>query len=222
MKKILFIAVALLTTTFFSCEKETEEISRITYYVDLELKGAEDMAVAVGGTFTDPGFTALENGADVASSVTVDGTVDTSTTGLYVLTYTALNKDGFEKVVHRNVFVVPTGLANVDVSGTYTGMTSNGGPYASATSISKLADGFFVANDFFGGWYTMGRAIGSAYVLKTYFVINADNTITAINTNSPWGPWGVAGGAYNPTTGEISHAVVHSSGYSFDVALIKE
>jgi len=77
------------------------------------------MAVANGATFTDPGATAKAGSTDVP--VTTSGTVNTSEDGVYTLTYTAVNVDGFSVTGFRTVAVYTTAedaIAN-DFSGTY-------------------------------------------------------------------------------------------------------
>ena len=93
-------------------------ISKVTHYVVLTLKGDPIMSVVKGEPFTDPGADALENGA--TTTYTVSGTVDNTTTGLYTLTYTAVNKDGFSSSVSRTVVVIPAHeTPGVDISGSY-------------------------------------------------------------------------------------------------------
>lgn len=73
----------------------------------LMLNGAETITLLEGESYTDPGFTAQDaNGNDVSSSVVVGGdTVNTSSTGTYIITYT-LNLAGSPEVkVTRKVVV---------------------------------------------------------------------------------------------------------------------
>lgn len=143
LKLIQFSVIALM---FSSCAK-TEVIeetattvghSRITNFPLLSLLGDQYMAVAVGGTFTDPGADATIGGEAVA--YTTDGSVDVNTAGVYALTYTAKNSDGFSVSAQRFVAVYDTdaGAAANDFSGTYlrpaTGVTN---------TWTKLAPGVY-------------------------------------------------------------------------------
>lgn len=56
-----------------------------------ELVGEKEITISVGETFTDEGFKAVAFGKDVSNKVEIDGQVDTSTEGTYVLTYTVNN-----------------------------------------------------------------------------------------------------------------------------------
>jgi hypothetical protein len=71
------------------------------------LTGAAALELAVGGTFTDPGATALDDtDGDLTASVVVTGAVDTATEGLYTLTYTATDAAGNTGSVSRLVTVL--------------------------------------------------------------------------------------------------------------------
>jgi aspartate 1-decarboxylase len=93
----------------------------------ITLNGAASMLLAVGGSFTDPGATALDDvDGDISGSVVVGGdTVDTNTAGAYVITYDVSDAAGNPAVqVTRTVRVVvptvisvepPTSVENKDV-----------------------------------------------------------------------------------------------------------
>lgn len=110
--------IALTLFAAFSCEEDkvTEGISSITFYPVITLKGEQWNQVPVGGTFTDPGATATEGETEI--QVKVSGTVDTKTPGVYVITYDAVNKDGYSSTEYRYIGVIsPT--ASVDITGNY-------------------------------------------------------------------------------------------------------
>ncbi|MGQ1787754.1 BT_2262 family domain-containing protein [Saccharicrinis sp. GN24d3] len=222
MKKILFYLFSL-ALIFQGCEKNvsTEDTSRITYYANLDLLGSTDYILEVGGTYNEPGYEADINGVDVSGDVVVTGTVDVSTAGYYPLTYSVANEDGYEKTASRNVFVLPAGLSATDASGVFTGLRVGRTEVASGCTITKLAEGFYYASDFFGGYYEFIAGYGSAYRLPTYFVINADNTLEALTNSSPWGPWPVKEGLFNPATGGFTYQVWNGT-FHFDVVLTKE
>ena len=102
--------------------------SRVTYFPSLELKGDRYVAIPVGGSFTDPGAEATAGGTAVTP--VVGGAINYNTPGVYTLTYTATNSDGFSAVRNRTVVVYSTdaSAAAHDLSGNYlraaTGETS--------------------------------------------------------------------------------------------------
>lgn len=62
-----------------------------------------------GTTYTEPGYIAndLEDG-DITPSVDVTGTVDTSTAGIYVVTYTVTDSGGLTTSVTRTITIEDT------------------------------------------------------------------------------------------------------------------
>jgi hypothetical protein len=126
MKKLSAFIIIALTLASVSCNKNEIHntdtkigISDVTFFPTLQLKGDQYMAVPLNGTFTDPGVEAKEGTS--AIKYTTTGSVNTSTTGVYQLTYSAVNKDGFSASTSRWVAVYSTDAsaeAN-DFSGTY-------------------------------------------------------------------------------------------------------
>jgi hypothetical protein len=131
MKKIIPLFYSLLVVLFLACNKDdihnTEDkvgISRVTHFPVLTLNGDRYMMIEVGSSFTDPGIVATEGGAPIP--YTTDGSVNASEVGVYGLTYTAVNKDGFPASLERTVIVYSTdaSAAAHDLSGNY--LRSNG------------------------------------------------------------------------------------------------
>ncbi|HQL94640.1 MAG TPA: DUF5011 domain-containing protein [Candidatus Hydrogenedentes bacterium] len=83
------------------------------------LLGANPATVAVGGEFSEPGYTAADTCAgDLTASVTVTGTVDTSVPGTYSLVYSVQDPAGNAGSATRTVVVGGTGycvLTDVDI-----------------------------------------------------------------------------------------------------------
>jgi hypothetical protein len=145
MKKSILIFCSLVTLFLVACNKtnihNTDEeigISRVTFFPVLTLNGERYTTIAVGSAFTDPGIVAKEGSADI--TYTKSGSVNTNVPGVYTITYTAVNKDGFPASLVRTVAVYSTDAdaAANDLSGTYlrtaTGLVS---------SWSKLAPGVY-------------------------------------------------------------------------------
>lgn len=79
-------------------------------FVALTLKGPAFTAVNRFGTFTDPGA-AASNSAGAALTVSVEGSVNTSLPGDYLLTYSATDTLGFAATTNRLVSVLETNSA---------------------------------------------------------------------------------------------------------------
>lgn len=221
MKKNIIFLLMLSIATFFSCSDDSADVvSRVTYYVTFDIQGDQEQVITLGSAFTDAGVVAMEGETDVTDQVTTTGSVDTNTIGLYKIKYTATNVDGFDSSAERYVLVVPENLSSLDVSGTYNGQREGTALIEEACTISKIKNGVFKATDFFGGYYALGRGYGSAYSLVTYFYLNADNTYSAIDTSSPWGPWGLSNTSFDPNTSTLKHRVSQGS-FGFNVTLTK-
>jgi len=136
MKKSILIFYSLVTLFLVACNKtnihNTDEevgISRVTFFPVLTLNGERYTTIAVGSAFTDPGIVAREGSADII--YTKSGSVNTNVPGIYTLTYTAVNKDGFPASLVRTVAVYSTDAdaASNDLSGMYlraaTGLVSS-------------------------------------------------------------------------------------------------
>lgn len=162
--KILHIFAILVTGLLISCEKDTEGISRTTFYPDFTVTGEDVMTVVQGEEFVDPGVIATANEEELDVTVSVMGSpyivpgetqpgdvnytnsLDTDVPGMYILTYSAVNEDGFTGTTQRIVFVLDKPAdPSVDLSGTY---SSSGSPQA---VITKVADGVFFSTNVWGG-----------------------------------------------------------------------
>lgn len=158
----------MLAILSVACNKDdihnTEDkvgISRVTRFPVLTLNGDRYMTIEAGGSFTDPGITATEGGADIP--YTTEGSVNTGEVGVYDITYTAVNKDGFPASLTRTVVVYSTdaSAAGNDLSGTYV-RTLNG----VASIWTKIAPGV----------YTVENPGGAPGVSLTVIVFNQTGT----------------------------------------------
>jgi hypothetical protein len=224
--------IATVLCLIISCDdKETEGISRITYYVDLELKGADLMTIPIGTTFTDPGVVATEGDNDISESVTVKGSVNTNKTGLYTLNYNATNVDGFNSSIERTVIVYDPTMTT-DISGSYSLAEDSYRLYSGAktdfsgydVTITQLEPGIFHISDFFGGFYDQRDGRGSAYAMSGYIKLNADNTIELLSSHISY--WGdsidkMENAGYNPETGDIEWEITYVGSMFFYMKLTK-
>ncbi len=154
MKKNIILLI-IIAGVISSCKKDTVVItpdrvgiSRVTYYVNITLAGDDVMSLVQGGTFTDPGATGEAGGQSVP--VTATGSVDPSTVGLYTITYSATNKDGYSSSVTRTVVVIPSSeIPGVDLSGTYVAVPVGTTP--GPATITKVAPGVYYSTDLWTG-----------------------------------------------------------------------
>jgi Domain of unknown function (DUF5011) len=164
MKKILSIISISALVLFAACKKSDVKIegdqvgiSTVTHYPVFQMTGGNAVSVVKGTSFVDPGIKATVNGAPVP--VTTSGTLNTNVVGLYTLTYTATNSQGFSATSTRTVVVIPSAeVPGTDLSGTYVPI---GGAPSNAT-VTKVAPGLYYMTNAWGG--------GSTVVIPVYFI----------------------------------------------------
>lgn len=229
--KIIFAGIISVAVVFLtSCEKETTQgFDRITYYPTLELLGKELIFLDKGSTYQDAGVKGLLNGQDISSEVTINSNVDTGKPGIYQVTYVATNEDGFSASIARTVYVVdPT--PSVLESGIY---IVQEGTERIASKIQKydgypiiifqMEPGLFYISDFLGGYYDQLRGYGPNYAASGQFRLNADNTLTLVESHViGWkdGLDGLENGNFDTETKTLSFGSDYA-GMMFNVILKK-
>lgn len=217
MKKIILsLMVFCSALTFWSCSEDSQDPSKVTYYITYTMNGDEVMTVPVGGTFDDPGVVAMEGETDVTANVKIDSNVDTNKVGVYTVTYSATNVDGFDSSISRTVAVYDPAITE-DMSGTYTvdpaqsNRDANGSVSNFANSftvtLTALAPGVYEVSDFLAGWYDQGSGYGSTYAAIGYCTLNGDNTITMLSSSvAGWGDslTSLTNASYDPATSTVT------------------
>ncbi|MBQ7530633.1 MAG: DUF5012 domain-containing protein [Paludibacteraceae bacterium] len=234
MKKSIICLAALLCIAlgFTGCEKESEGLTNITYFAEIILEGDDYMVVAKGSTFVDPGFTASMKGEDVTDKVEVSSDVDTSVSGIYTITYSIVNADGFPASASRTVVVLDAsdpveGMWKLDQANSQ--RIYNGGAPAAYKGafeflIIKQDDGTYYVEDLMAGWYAQGAGYGSAYAMEAIIDIADDGTISLLASQVPgWGDSadGLTDGLYDAATNTITYKLFYAEVIEFDVTINK-
>lgn len=134
---IVLFAVAGCNKDNFVDNEQQVGSSKVTYFAEITIKGDEYLSLVKGDSYTDAGATATEKGQSI--TVSASGTVKTNEPGLYTITYSAINKDGFAAKKTRTVAVLSAPeLPGTDISGEYKHV---GGTYVS--TVTKLAPGLY-------------------------------------------------------------------------------
>lgn len=213
MKKITYIAIAAASVLFAAaCAKiDHAEGQKVTYYPTLELQGDNIVGVAKGGTFSEPGFTAVANGEDISDKVVVTNNIDINTPGVYTVTYAAANEDGFSAEASRTVVVVdPSSDENYYRS---TIVAGGGAPRVVPLKV-KVSGSTIEVADLVGGWYCLVRypgyeAYGFDFWAESVITINPDNSLSLVSVGSWYfyGSFDYASfeGTFDPATGEIHY-----------------
>lgn len=213
-KILTFMICCLAVIGLASCDESSKGYTSITYYPVFTLLGDATEIVPVGGTFTDPGVIVMEGEEDITATVEINSNVNTSKIGVYTVTYSAVNVDGFFGSVTRTVAVYdpePT----ADISGTYYTAEGTYRLYGDDTTtpfvgyemnLTQVAPGIYYCTDYFGGYYEQRAGYGSAYAMKGYLKLNADNSIDILSGNvAGWGNSyeSLDNAKYDPENGEI-------------------
>lgn len=182
MKKIV-LTLLFASTLFVSCDEDTTgDVSKVTFYPNIEVLGDDPIFVAQGAAFTDPGAIAMAGDTEIDYVTTAEGlyrgetTVNTAVPDEYQITYTATNADGFSANALRKVIVYKTGDLVNSIEGVYIATTKRNGAFLPASQGSSLnmkyiyiwknGDGTYEVSDAFGGWYSLGRKLGLTYATQ--------------------------------------------------------
>ena len=212
--------LALVSFALTSCgDKETEGLSRFTYYPLLELEGESYMVVGKGTTFQDPGFSATLNGEDVSSQVTVSSNVNTNKSGVYTVVYSIKNEDGITANARRTVVVLDLNSA---VEGFYqitpdSYRLREGAQVAYGSPFEMLVidngDGTYDVDDLLGGWYCQRAGYGTNYAMAGVIAIEDDGSVICLANGVPgWGDEADAfEGTFDAATGTFNLKVTYAA-----------
>lgn len=166
--RVIYILVLLLFVGIFGCDKdESEDISIVTEFAVITLNGDNPMFLNVGETYTE-----LGGQTNTGDEITITGSVDTNTPGVYTVNYSATNQDGFKNTVSRTVYVSNTGDLVNSLEGLYTcSVTRTNDPAETYTDLQfiriwKVGDGVFQISHAMGAFYEMGRGYSDNYAFK--------------------------------------------------------
>lgn len=222
MKKTIFGSLVLIGAFLMaSCEKvDHAQSQKITYYPTLELSGASSIIIDKGSTFTDPGYYAEMQGLDVTDQVEISSNVNTNASGIYTVTYTIVNEDGFSASASRTVIVLDPsdaveGIYTVDPS-SYRLYNGSQVAYGRAFQIIVIGEGGgkYAVDDLLAGWYCQRAGYGSNYAMPGHIQVDASGTITLLDSLVPgWNDSaeGMTDGKFDAATSTISYDLEYTS-----------
>ena len=225
MKKIFLYGLLFFTAAsgLTSCSDDQHTDTRVTNYIVLTINGDEVVYVNAGDTYVDAGCKAEAAGQDVSDKIVTTNPVDTKVIGPYTVTYMATNEDGFSSSANRYVYVGEPLVGTVS-PGSYRQNSAGTITKWSGYDIDMLTDGNgkYWVEDLLGGYYEQRAGYGSAYSMKGFLQVNADNTVDLVGGGDVAG-WGdhyddFKDGKYDPATKTISYDVVYA-GMDFNVIL---
>lgn len=126
---------------FGACEStDTANVSFITTYPVITMEGDPILVSELGTAYTEPGVVATVGEEQV--EIQTDGAVNSNAPGVYPISYTATNQDGFSRTATRQVVVYDPATDAVDLAGEYvraaTGVT---------VTVTKIGPSTYHIND---------------------------------------------------------------------------
>jgi hypothetical protein len=193
--KYLYIILFLITGTLVSCvQDDTDNVSRITNYPIITVNGSSELFLQQGDSYTDAGAISTEGDTEIPTTTTFSsGTYFGSSFGTdspdkYVVTYSAINADGFAGNALKTIWVTPTtGDFVTSIEGLYMSDVQRGPTFAATAQyddmkyifIKKIGDNSYAISDAVGGYYDIGRGYGANYATS-----GATITVNNLATNS--------------------------------------
>ena len=102
-------------------ERKVSVISRPNQLTYLILSGEPIIHLRVGSTYTEPGYTVIDSvSTDLKDKVVIDGKVDTSKAGTYIIKYSVTNDSGVTVSEKRTIIVTDSSLSLVANPSEYT------------------------------------------------------------------------------------------------------
>jgi len=219
-----------------SCdEDDTAGVSRITYFPEMELIGDALIINPLGTPFTDPGIIATAGGEPIEYTTVVGKgrwfgqELNSSIADYHVITYSALNEDGIPGTITREVYISNTGDLTTSIEGVYmmdTWRSSGSYEGLSAGMIIKTAPDKYMLTHGIGGYYDLGRGLGSSYglifvaqgaVVTANDIPTNDFSVTDAHLNNQfWGdnPFAITDFTVDPNTGVITFLASGFSAFS--------
>lgn len=226
------MAVMALT----SCSDPEDGLVKVTNYVTFTLNDADETnttVLPIGSTYEEKGCVAMEGDLDVTENVVISGEVDSNTLGVYYVTYSATNVDGFSSSITRTVVVYDPTSTERNIGGTYTVAPGSYRYWLSTqaavnfegptVNLTYYAPGLYYISDYMGGYYDQKAGYGSDYAMKGFVKLNNDNTLEAITADvAGWGDSADSvAGSYDEATGKISLEVAYAGQMIFYINLTK-
>ncbi len=225
--KLRIISILLLTSiALINCERNltTEGISRVTTFAVITMNGNNPMFINVGDDYDEPGAT-----TSTGDPVTISGSVDASTPGVYTVYYSATNKDGFSASVTRTVYVSNKGDFVNSIEGLYTSDVTRVSPPETHEDLEYVRiwstgnPNEYGLSHGLGGFYALGRGYGDTYAGQGA-VLTIDfgtNTGTATGGSVPgWGlPFTITDVVIDPAEKTVSFTSDFFGAYIFNTVL---
>lgn len=170
MKKLCLGLSLLGLILMAGCDgEETNDVSLVTNYATVEIIGDRTTILNVGDPYIDPGATSEIAGTP--AEYTTQGSVDTTSPGVYTLIYETINADGFAASARRVVVVLDTAPSAFDLSGNWA--RTNGSP----ATIERISDREYTHNN-------AGGVEGENQLMITFYNVDDDQLYIPYQENA--------------------------------------
>lgn len=194
------VAVASLLAVSISCEEEGDsfDVSTTTYFPTFEFPEGSRVVITTGSPFT-PNAVVKEGETELTPEI--DNAVNVDVPGIYEVTYSAVNSDGYPGSASQEVNVYDPNIVPTDVRGNIVDVTN-----PTRTGVITLVPGttnLFYATD-----------MGFASVFPLYFQMNGD-VMTVVPQPFP-SAFGVSSvdASFDPVTRRFS-VLINPQGFSY-------
>lgn len=219
--KIIYIMMALVASVALAgcTDDSTDNETWVVYYPSLVLVGDATVYLDKGSDYVEPGYTATNEGQDVSDQVVVSGSVDGTTSGIYTITYSISNSDGYSASTSRTVIVLDP---NDEVEGIYLTDPSSYRLYSGAQVVYGGSyqiliinyGSYYYVDDLLGGWYRDRAGYGDNYAMQGYISVNEDYSIELLDSYvSGWGDSAefMSDGTFDPSSGTLSWMIEYTT-----------
>lgn len=160
MKKIFISLFIIVSAVLVSCEKDDSAgVSKVTNYPEVTINGDALVVIDAGTTYTDEGAAAFAGATEL--EVATEGSVDSNTPGVYKITYSATNEDGFPASVTRTIIVMSTAPSAYNLEGTFFRS-------GNANNVVRLSDRVYTADN--AGGLAHSAANDPNFLFVTFYV----------------------------------------------------
>lgn len=216
---------------FVACNDDNDALTdkRVTHYATITLDGSDRIVLDKGTEYVEAGYYGEIQGEDMTDKIVVDSDLDTSETGVYSITYTLTNADGYSTVEERWIIVRDPGDP---IPGFYYS-TADSYRFAEGTTtayggvfeifVYSDGDGAYFVDDLLAGWYCYRAGYGYGYAMQAFIDVEEDGTVNLLDSYVPgWGDSADAfEGTYDYDTNTFKYVLTYAGSYDFHVTMTK-
>lgn len=130
-----------------ACKKDKDDVSKVvdTSYPTVQLNGDKYVTLNVGQAYSDPGALSVDDVSGAQTSIMADAnTLDVSDPGLYYMSYTAINANGYKTASGRYIAVTNYN-DGINLEGTYLREATG-----AEVHVTRVSRGMYMVDDMGG------------------------------------------------------------------------